>query len=296
MKPIQQEFSQSSGTESGLRSLRSDLGLNADRPGSKVLVVEENSAHQPLLLQWLQQLGYVPEIANTQQEAISACSHNFYPILLVDWQLLAVNQPGSAPLVCALEGQVLKHQSHQAVIIAMIADSQQPDPRWLAAVRVTDQISKPIQKEVLAAMLKHWSQIHASLYPAPDNTQFPNNNIANFRQGFSDLQFDWDHLHQISDNNPEFELELLQLFVEDSYAHLAMLQSAIAEQNFQQIEQEAHHIKGASANVGATPMEAIASQLEQQARQHQLQSTTSFLSELEQFLRKLKAFVTSQQG
>jgi signal transduction histidine kinase len=34
------------------------------------------------------------------------------------------------------------------------------------------------------------------------------------------ILIDWKHLHQISDHNPEFQLELLQIFSEDIEQHL----------------------------------------------------------------------------
>jgi HPt (histidine-containing phosphotransfer) domain-containing protein len=71
-----------------------------------------------------------------------------------------------------------------------------------------------------------------------------------------------EHLQQISEGCPEFERELLEIFIEDSRHHLQVLQQAIAALNSRQIYQTAHHLKGSSANVGASRMQAIAASLE----------------------------------
>jgi HPt (histidine-containing phosphotransfer) domain-containing protein len=71
-----------------------------------------------------------------------------------------------------------------------------------------------------------------------------------------------EHLQQISEGCPDFERELLEIFIEDSRHHLQVLQQAIATLNSRQIYQTAHHIKGSSANVGASRMQAIAASLE----------------------------------
>jgi HPt (histidine-containing phosphotransfer) domain-containing protein len=72
------------------------------------------------------------------------------------------------------------------------------------------------------------------------------------------------------------------------------LKGAIANQDTWQAEQAAHHIKGASANVGAKIMQAAADQLEQQARQKQIQTPERFLAEIEQSLNQIRAFVQSR--
>lgn len=100
---------------------------------------------------------------------------------------------------------------------------------------------------------------------------------------------DWDHLHQLADGNTEFELELLQLFTADTHTQIELLKQAIAIENFYEIEQAAHHIKGASANVGVTAIQAIAKQLETQVYDKKTVAMKSLVEELEQALNQLEA-------
>lgn len=100
-------------------------------------------------------------------------------------------------------------------------------------------------------------------------------------------QIDWEHLHRLSDDSTEFEWELLQVFAEDSSAYLANLKQAIAQADFWQIERDAHHIKGASANVGAMSIQTAAAALEQQARAKQLEDSDRWLAMLENAIDQL---------
>jgi HPt (histidine-containing phosphotransfer) domain-containing protein len=104
----------------------------------------------------------------------------------------------------------------------------------------------------------------------------------------------WEHLHQICDNNQEFELELLQTFIDDSEIHLEEMETAISLANFDSLEHQAHHIKGASANVGLDHMHVIAAELEAQARQQKLEGAQQRLSLLQQSLKDVQAFLCSQ--
>jgi HPt (histidine-containing phosphotransfer) domain-containing protein len=101
---------------------------------------------------------------------------------------------------------------------------------------------------------------------------------------------DWAHLHQLSDGNCEFELELLRLFVEDSWQHFAALKQAVIalltpegqnQSNFWHAERFAHYLMGASANVGAWKVQQAADLLEQQFRSHTVEGVPHLLVELE---------------
>ncbi len=104
----------------------------------------------------------------------------------------------------------------------------------------------------------------------------------------SQAALDWQQLHELADGDREFEQELLQIFVSDTLAHLESLRNAIATQDCGKTEQAAHQIRGASASVGAVRVQAIATQIEQQARQKQLQGSDRLLADLETALQKVK--------
>ena len=77
---------------------------------------------------------------------------------------------------------------------------------------------------------------------------------------FADI--DWEQLHQISEDDPEFELELLTMLVEDVKIHIDELRQAVIDRDILAIGHEAHYIKGASANVGIISITAAAKQIE----------------------------------
>jgi HPt (histidine-containing phosphotransfer) domain-containing protein len=109
-------------------------------------------------------------------------------------------------------------------------------------------------------------------------------------------QINWEHLHQLSDDNTEFEWELLQIFVDDSKDCLQELEQAIATQDCWQTEQCAHHLKGSSANVGANMMQNAAAQLEQRARSKQLQDSDRLVDTLKLSLQLLQRLITVESS
>jgi len=81
------------------------------------------------------------------------------------------------------------------------------------------------------------------------------------------MAIDLEYLSQLSDGDREFEAELLSVYLEDTASHLAALEEAVAAGNVESIEREAHHIKGASGNVGALGMHILTAELESLGKQ-----------------------------
>lgn len=109
--------------------------------------------------------------------------------------------------------------------------------------------------------------------------------------GEKNSPIDIEYLNEISEGDQEFELELLQIYIEDTEIHLVAATKAIAAHDLYTLEREAHHMKGASGNVGALSVQNLAAQLEQQARDKLLDNANSIIEELENCLQQVKAFV-----
>ncbi len=116
---------------------------------------------------------------------------------------------------------------------------------------------------------------------------------ADFNTESDLLPLDWHHLHEVSGDDPEFETELLQMFVADAQEHIDAVKEAIKNQDFDKLGREAHHLKGSSANVGATPMQLVAQKLELQIHQQKLEGSAEYISQLEEFLNSIQDYLNS---
>jgi HPt (histidine-containing phosphotransfer) domain-containing protein len=109
---------------------------------------------------------------------------------------------------------------------------------------------------------------------------------------FSDI--DWEQLHQISENDPEFELELLTMLAEDVKIHIVELRQAVVDRDMMAIGHEAHYIKGASANVGIISITAAAKQVEQLAREQLLADITPIVEQMSIDLDRLETYIATK--
>ncbi len=103
-----------------------------------------------------------------------------------------------------------------------------------------------------------------------------------------------EYLNQISEGDQEFELELLNLFIEDAESHLGAAITAIINQDYKALEREAHHLKGSSGNVGAQNMRELAYALEQESLKHSSEELNEKIIKLKSYLLEIKAFVASR--
>lgn len=272
----------------------SPIALNA-KPVSKlkILLVEDNIVNQKVTLNQLKNLGYLADVAANGQEALQMMAQITYDLVLMDCQMPVLDGYTTTQEIRHLEGD-----TRHTIIIALTANAMKEDRRRCLDAGMDDYLSKPILKDKLASKLTYWSDIlqsmpQESVNPATTALEGTTLETGNAPKS-SELPLDWEHLHQICDDSAEFELEILHTFVQDTDLHLKAMQQAISHQNFLALEQAAHHIKGASANVGLYLMQATASELEQQARYHQLEGGDDRLNDLQRSLEQVRLFLANQ--
>ena len=246
----------------------------------KILVVEDNLVNQKVTLNQLRNLGYSADLAINGAEALEKIAIAPYDLVLMDCQMPVMDGYTATQEIRRREGD-----RHHTCIIALTANALKEDREPCIRAGMDDYLSKPILKQQLAAKLALWQQ---RLFPVP--VPQPSN-----RSSILEGAVDWNHLHQICEDNEEFELELLKIFVADTQPRLRRLKTAIAQQNFPQLGQEAHHIRGASANLGLVTMQSAASKLEQQASAQHLERPLDLLIELQQDLDKVRSFLAYSQ-
>ena len=256
----------------------------------RILLAEDNLVNQKVALKQLKNLGHNADVAANGQEVLNLLAKIPYDLILMDCQM---------PILDGLETTREIHLRQESffascrrpVVVAMTANAMKQDQQSCLDAGMDDYLSKPVLKEKLAAVLEYWSCVllptESEIVPLTQTTSTTDLNT-------SDLLIDWQHLHQLSEGNAEFELELLQMFIEDTYSHLELTKAGLAASDFQQLMREAHHIKGTSANVGATSMHLAAERLEQLACNQQLESAASLVLELEKFTMCVQAFLSGK--
>ena len=249
----------------------------------RILLAEDNLMNQKVALKQLNNLGYTADIAANGQEVLQLLAKIPYDLILMDCQM-----PILDGLETTREIHLRQERSNaygrRPVVVAMTANAMKEDQQSCLDAGMDDYLSKPVSKEKLAAVLERWGRVIL-------NTSGRSEQISTTDLGSFDLPIDWKQLHQLSEGNTEFELEILQMLVEDTQARLETTKAAIAVNDIQQIEREAHQLKGMSANVGATAMQLAAEELEQLIRCQDMEGVDDLILEIEENVNRIQAFL-----
>ncbi|MEH2434200.1 MAG: GAF domain-containing protein [Nostoc sp.] len=260
--------------------LTSSYPYPATKSKLRILLAEDNLVNQKVALKQLDSLGYKADVVANGKEVLQLLEKIPYDLILMDCQM---------PILDGLETTKEIHRwqentfalRRRPVVIAMTANAMKEDQERCLNAGMDDYLTKPVFKEKLAATLEHWTGVILSKQEAVVYEQTVTTNLA----------IDWEQLHRISGNDTEFELSLLQVCVEDINPRLETIKAAIASHDFGQIAREAHHIKGASANIGATAMYLASDKLERLAYHQDLRNTTNLILELKELVNCIQDFL-----
>lgn len=99
-----------------------------------------------------------------------------------------------------------------------------------------------------------------------------------------------DRLRQVSLDDDEFLLELLETYLEDAVQQRQDLAAAASEQDSQLLAQRAHRIKGGASNLGAESLAQLCAELERSAKLGQTPPELSHAvqSEMEMVVARLQ--------
>ncbi|WP_324633250.1 ATP-binding protein [Phormidium sp. CCY1219] len=273
-----------------------------------ILVVEDHPINQQVILNQLETLGYRADCADNGVEALQRWNEQHYDILLMDCQMPVKDGYQATRELREREAQLHKTRSsgkgnaddsttRNTVVIALTAHAMPAERDKCLAVGMNDFISKPVDLRVLGEILARWS--HREAQGSGDSSVREVEEIAQRCQvPQTDLSatpahssLDLNRLEQVSRGKKSLQRRLLQAFVKTADVDVGELSRAIADGDVATVESVSHRLKGASGNVGALCLSAIAAQLHQITRDNTLEGTTPLLADLQAEMDNIRACI-----
>jgi PAS domain S-box-containing protein len=255
----------------------------------RILLAEDNMVNQKVALKQLKSLGYEADVVANGKEVLQLLEKIPYDLILMDCQMPILDGLAATREIHRWQKTSFAN-CRRPVVVAMTANAMKEDKQMCLDAGMDDYLSKPVFKEQLAEVIERWSRV---IFTTEEAIVAEQNCTTD--DSSPDLQINWQQLHQLSEGNAEFELELLQMFVEDTQLRLEAIKAALTTTTLHEIERQAHHLKGSSANIGATAMQLAAEKLEKIIRSQQLEGADHLVLELEQFVNSIKAFLISKK-
>ena len=260
----------------------------------KILVAEDNSINQAVILNQLQMLGYEADCVTNGVEALKLLKKQDYDLVLMDCQMPVMDGYTTT--------QELRHHEgnkRHTVVIALTANAMSADRDKCLEVGMDDYLSKPLEQDDLARVIQRWLPLPVEGGTSNEEQATHPSELLDASQDVIDRQdssppIDLARLERISRGKVAIQQRLLQIFLETTPKDLEALERAILEIDSSLVEHYAHRLKGSAANIGVPAMSAIAKELEGMARQQSLDGAKERVASLWQVMERVQAFVRKQ--
>ena len=134
--------------------------LRQHHAGTRVLLVEDNQINQEVAVALLQAAGLQVDVADNGLQAVQLAAQRAYSLILMDMQM---------PMMDGLEAtRAIRHMPAYArtPILAMTANAFGDDRVACLDAGMDDHLAKPVDPELLYAMLGRWLTLEAGQGPA----------------------------------------------------------------------------------------------------------------------------------
>jgi|GEM_PF-775649 len=234
-----------------------------------LLVVDDNAVNLKVVCTMLLKLGYDFQTATNGRDAVAAFDRSMDRRERFGAILMDLNMPDLDGIEATR--RILGAWGAQAPpIIALTASATPEDQARCAAAGMVAHLGKPLHVAALAQALQEWV-VHSEIsedglategrgaaieQPSPAHDAGSLMDLGRLEEF---LEFD--------DRAQTMTREIVGLFVADAPRRISAIQAAIAANDAGAVLIEAHALKGAASNIGATALQAVCDRLEADSRE-----------------------------
>ncbi|WP_127026106.1 MHYT domain-containing protein [Rheinheimera mangrovi] len=234
-------------------------------PALNILIADDIPQNLELLKLLLQRAGHQIIAVTDGIEAVQAVQHQQFDLVLMDIQMPNLDGLKACQQIRQWE---LQHHKDLLPIIALTASVLDEDKSAAKEAGMQGFASKPIDFAALCFEIAQVLQIEVREPLSLQVQTTPSDQLVNLPKA---LQL-WGNLHTYL---PQLETFLLQ-----QKQSLLLAADQLTSGDYQAVQQQAHAIKGVSANLGLEPLSKVCAELEQAARQQQQQRATELLQKI----------------
>ncbi len=246
-----------------------------------ILVVDDNSINQAVAKGMLAKFGVAVTLANNGQEALDLLQRQAFDLVFMDCQMPVMDGYTATKNIRDSQSPVL---NHTIPVVAMTANAMQGDKEKCLASGMDDFIAKPVSAVKLRQILEKW--LAHKIVQARDSVFEVEVKGETEEEG--ELVFDYPAISERLMDDKALIQTIIDAYLADMPLQIEQLKAFIHDQNTEQLAAQAHKIKGASSNVGAMALAALAYKMEQAGKLGDITMVEQDLAELECAFELLK--------
>ena len=257
--------------------------LPARLKGARVLLAEDNDINRIIARELLEKVGFAVDEAVDGAEAVEKAKHTAYAAIFMDIQMPRMD--GFAATSALRRIKKLKNLP----IIALTAHAMVGDKEKSLAAGMNAHLTKPLDEEELCRTVVQLMPDAAAPEQAVPRrgktrrqTPAPHEKVVDLELG----------LRRVGDKR-ELLFRLLERLSRECPGILSSLAEHLREGRWEQAALVAHTLKGSAANLGAEPLRAAASTLDNAIRLGDGASTLALQADLEREMARFSAAVAA---
>jgi CheY-like chemotaxis protein/HPt (histidine-containing phosphotransfer) domain-containing protein len=216
-----------------------------------VLLVEDNAVNQKVAVRFLERMGCKVRVADNGAEGVKAWQEGPFDIVLMDLQMPVMDGLTATRKIRELERE---KSVRTTPIVALTANAMSGQLERCLEAGMNGFLTKPLEIARLHEALDRFGLGRVPEAAASD--------VAPLIE--TDVPVQLARLHELTAGDAEFAHELAVTFVASGEQVLKEMHTALTDLDRAALARAAHKLKGASANIYAEPLRALAYELETQ--------------------------------
>jgi CheY-like chemotaxis protein len=235
-----------------------------------VLVAEDNEVNQLVAIGTLAALGYRCDVARNGIDAVRLARSGEYAAVLMDCQM-----PEMDGYAATEEIRRTGPTGQRVPIIAMTAGALEEDRDRCLAAGMDDFVTKPIDRDLLCAVLDRWAVQPGDAVAAPEGGGVAQGTGAPHRQSLMEVRDTVaDRLGLLrnhrSPSASDLASRVLAAFRDGIPERLAEMTTALRNGDAEPLRRHAHDLVGMAGHLGMEDLVALAQDLQRVAREGNL--------------------------
>lgn len=231
----------------------------ADQYPLKILLAEDNLVNQKVALRMLQRLGYRADVGANGLEVLEALRRQSYDVILMDVQMPELDGIAATRTI-----RQRGEKSDYPWIIGMTANAVGNVKNEGLEAGMNEYLTKPVKLEGLTVALTNAYQQGNQTTPSQPKLDLEKTPLIDEKE--------FQELSAAIGDDAEGMLELIDTFLEDAEALVSAIAQANQEEDIQQLQHQAHTLKGTSGNLGLTALYEVCQDIDHLAKQENLAS------------------------
>jgi two-component system, sensor histidine kinase and response regulator len=237
-------------------SIDADVGEGPDREtalseGRLILVSEDNTTNQLVILRQLSRLGYAADLAVDGRQALTEFEKTKYGLLITDVHMPEMD---GLELTTAIRDSERATGRRRMPIIALTANVLSGEAERCLAAGMDDYLSKPVNLAQLRDTLARWLPRGDAPGPAAPMVARQSDKTA--------AVLDLERMREIFGDIDDGAIALLRRYVETTEPLVDAIGRTIAHRASDEARKVVHSAKGASRSAGAEEFAALCADLE----------------------------------